>query len=341
MGHHMISSSASRRVLRGGWVLGVLFVGGCEKFPWSLSGAAHHEETKTSALTTAQSAVTPERPAVLPDGVRATVNKVPISKADLELSIQEFKAAVESSGQAWKPLAADKVQKVMDDLVNTELMSQDAVSRGLTRSLGVQQRWEHLRRGFFAQEWYRAAQQRLEVNPADIAQYYGQNKEGFREREQVKLRQLTVNSEEQAKQALAQLYGGTVTFDALAQQVSVGPTAGQGGLLPRSVMRAADKAIAMYMKPDLDVIVLDPVLEKAAFAIDRINGLSPYVKGPDSRFHIFQLVERQEERPLPLAEVSDQIKRGLLIQKLQGAVDELKGKAVIESHADRLEGISQ
>ncbi len=339
MGYYMIFRPFPWRVPRGGWLLGLLILVGCEKFPWSSS--ATDEGPKTAVLTTAQSTVTPDRPAVLPNDVLAAVNKVPISKADLELRIREIETLVESSGKTWKPLTVDQLQNVMNELVNTELMSQDAVARGLNRSLEVQQRWEYLRRAFFAQEWYRTTQQRLEVSPTDIEHYYEQNKEGFRDREQIKLRQLTVNSEEQAKQALAQLYSGVVTFESLAQQSSVGPTAAQGGLLPQWVMRAADREIASYLKPDLAVMVLDPVLEKAAFAIDRLNGLSPYVKGSDNRYHIFQLVARQEEQPQPLAVVSDQIKNGLLVQKLQETVDELKSNAVIERHADRLEGIGQ
>ena len=312
---------------------------GCERMPWS-SG----QQDQATASTAGSHPAAPPRPPVLPSDVVAAVNKVPISKKDVELRLQELKALTEASGGQWQSLSADQLEAVLDELVHTELMNQDALARGLDRTLNTQQRLEYLRRGFFAQEWLRWHQERQAITAADVEQYYEQNKLGFREPERRRLRQLVVGSEPQAKQALAQLLGGTVDFANLAQQISQGPTASAGGLLSGWVMRANDRAFVFPSAAEAEaagVIGLDPALEAAAFAVDQVNGLSNYVKGADDRYHIFQLVERQDERQRPLTEVYEDIKTFLAVQHLQQTVDELSSKATIERFPDRLEGLAQ
>src|SRR3989338_5110241 len=223
-------------------------------------------------------------------------------------------------------------------------MSQDAVARGLDRSLDTQRRWEYLRRGFFAQEWLRWNRDRLTVSPEEVEQYYEQNQAGFRIPARLKLRQLVVASEEQAKRALAQLLDGTADFSNLAHQISLGSSAAQGGVLATWVMRENEKMYLYGSETDAaaaGVTSLDPILEAAAFAIDQVNGLSGIVKGADNRYPLFQLAERQEEHQQDKTEVWDQIKNFLTVQKLQASIDELQKKAAIERFTDRMEGVTQ
>jgi len=320
----------------------LLCVAGCDKLPWnSKPQSAGHAN---AGLTTAQSAPTPSKPQALPGDVLATVNGATISKKDLELRIQELKTLAESANQPWTPLTSEQLGQVLDELINTELMSQDALARGLDRSLDVQQRWEYIRRGFFAQEWLRWHQERLSVQPEEVDKYYEDNKAGFRVPARLRLRQIVVASEDQANRALSQLHGGTSDFANLAQQISLGPTAAKGGELPSWVMRANEKTFLYGTEAEAQaagVMSLDPALEAAAFAIDQVNGLSSYVKGADNQYHIFQLVERQEEHLRQKQEVWDDVKNFLSLQKLRTAVDELRGKTTVERFADRLEGVTQ
>lgn len=313
---------------------------GCEK----LMGHPKHSDAAAAPAPGAPAQVTPARP-LLPDTeILAKVNGVPISKADLEFRIDELKAMMAAQGQEWKPLTKDQLQAILDEVINNELMSQDAVARGLDHTPDTQRRWVYTHRGFFAQEWLRWSRERLDVKPDDIQRFYDENKAGFREPETRRLRELVVATDDQARQALAQLHGGAAQFDALARQISTGPQAANGGLLPKRVMRAADKAIAYAAEQDAEtagVMSLDPALEAAAFAIDQVNGISSYVKGPDSRLHVFQLIERVPERQKPLTEVWDQIKNFRTVQKLQEAVTGLRGKAALQPFPDRLETVAQ
>ena len=154
----------------------------------------------------------------------------------------------------------------------------------------------------------------------------------------MKLRQLIVSSEDQAKATLVKLLEG-LDFLTVAQQVSIRPEAAQPPLADKWVMHSAEKAA---FAPNDDAIrdLRDPVLEQAAFAIDKAGGTSSYVKGADGNFHIFQLIERKAGRQRPLLEVSDSIKNFLQLQKLNEATEQLKSKGKIEGpFADRVEEI--
>jgi len=333
----------SRRLAHGVCLVTLLGLVGCDNLPWSKTKG---DAVATAGPTTAQSGLTPAKPVVLPTEIMANVNQVPISKADLELRLQELKAQTLAGGGEWRQLSADELQVILTEQVNWELMSQDAVARGLDRSLDVQRRWEYLRRGFFAQEWLRWDEKQVTPTAAHIEQFYEQNKgsPGIKMPARIRVRQLVVASEDQVKQAVSQLHAGTVAFEDLAKQISLGPTASEGGLVQEWVMRANDKGLYYASEEEAaaeDVISLDPVLEAAAFAIDAVGHLSNYVKGADSRYHIFQLVEHQPERIKDISEVWDQIHAVLLQQNLSAAIEALRKQAAVEEFADRLEGVAQ
>ena len=327
-GVHMLSVMASLAFL----------IAGCDQLPWG------NKKPVDATPATAQSSTAPGRPVVAPGEVVATVNGVDISKQDVEFRVQELKAMVVNLNRPWTSLTEDQLKGVVDELVNNELMSQDALARGLDRSTDTRRRWEFLRRGFFVQEWILAKQDQFKIGSTDVEQYYEQNKLGFRVPERRRLRQISVASEEQAKSVLGRLLSEGADFAALAKESSLAPTASQGGMITGWVMRATEQAFLYRTEADAsaaDVSHLDPALEAAAFAIDRVNGLSSYVKGPDDRYHLFQLVEREQERTRPLNEVWDQIKNFLLLQKAQQELDALKQRAKVETFPERLATVTQ
>lgn len=333
--------SVRRGPARPGRMLGVvalLLVGGCDR----LFGTG---EATDNPLALGQTAAVPPQPVVPPDDVVATVNDVPISATDVELRVEEIKLQTQlmNPEQEWTPLSVSEMGEGLEELIQAEAMSQDAVTSGRLQATETQQRWAFMRRGFLAQEWLRHQQERI-VSDADIERYYEENKPGFQEPARIRLRQLTVATETEVRQALARLHGESADFAEVAHELSIGPTAAQGGLVPSWVMRA-DEKLFLYGSEQAasadGVLSLDPTLEAAAFAIDGASGISNYVRGPDDRYHIFQLVEHKEGRLRPLGEVWDGIKQFLLAEKLQETVDQLVTEAQVQRFPERLEAISQ
>jgi parvulin-like peptidyl-prolyl isomerase len=129
-------------------------------------------------------------------------------------------------------------------------------------------------------------------------------------------------------------------FQSLADQSSIRPDAAKGAMVERWVLRTTDKA--NYAPNDDQVRDLrDPILEQAAFAMDKVGSTSSYVRGSDNNYHIFQLVERRSPRQRPLLEVSETIRFLLQQQKLNATVKELETKGQVERFPERLGGLAQ
>lgn len=325
---------------------GVLFMvlvgaAGCDKLAGIISSSS-----PKAAVTEPPSNALPLRPHVLPDEILAKVNDRIISARDLELTLQDLKSTTEALGRTWTPLPAESkpdqydLHDLLDELVVAELRAQDGVARGLDRKTDVQARFWVRYRNFFSQEWvsWQLEQVKQEVSEQEVEQYYTTNKWIFRDPAKIQVRQLMVKSEDQAKAALVKLLEG-VDFATVAQQISIRPEAAQSPLVEQWVMRGAEKAT--FAPNDEAVRALDPVLEQGAFAIDKPGGISSYLKGADGNFHIFQLVERQDGREKPLAEVADPVRNLLRLQKLSEKSDALRKNAKVNTFAERLSNVHQ
>lgn len=324
-----------------------LLLAGCDKLPW----ASKDEESVATAspgMTTAQSVVVPGRPVVSDFDVVAMVNGVPISKADSRLRLSEIRMekaravlARRAPSDAEKPftqqeldqllLSEEELDNLVQFLIEAEVLSQDAVKRGLERDPDIQQLWEYQRRTFFLTQWLLNRRKQLEDTLTEplLAEVFEKYKEGFREPERRQVRQIEVATEEEAKEVLARLYGGSITFQDLVREKSLdAATKSQDGLLKRWVIRAVEARGRYPTEQEAEaagIMTLDAASEGAVFGIDRVKGVSNYVKGMDNRYHVFQLVEKKEEQQRTLAEpeVRARLKEHWLSQQIQADVKTL------------------
>ncbi len=312
------------------------FLTGCDKL-----SSNKNKPDQSGGGSTATSAPAPS----VPQGeVLASVNGVPLSTGDIELRIQELKSLVQGAGQQWKPISNEQLQALLEDLINSEVMTQAALGSRLDQSPESQRKMAYARRQLMTQEWAKSMQDKLTVNEDDIQAYYEKNKQSFREPPRVQLRRIVVADEAAAKRAMGSLYGESSDFGALAQQVSEGPEAPDGGLMPKWIMRRQDAALLYRTLADADaagVAILDPALEAAAFSVTELNGISNYAKGTDGKYSIFQLAEKKDGEQRELAAVHDNIKAFLTIQKVQDAIVNLKQQAKVERFVDRLGQVKQ
>ena len=316
---------------------GLVGAGGCEKL---MGGGSSTSKPATTAVTEPPPAM-PSRPVIPPNKILANVNGNLIGTRDIEIAVQDRKIGTQALGGTWQPLTTEQLQELLNELVMAEVLSQDSVARGLDRKTDVQARFWYRFRNFFSQEWLTSQQGTLkqEVSEEEVAEFYEANKAiVFREPERIRVRQLTLDSEDKAKAALVKLLEG-VDVVSVAQQMSLHPEAAQGPMVDQQwIVRGA--AITAAQEEDT-VRRLDPALEQAAFAIDKPGGISSYVKGMDDHFHIFQLVEREPSRQKPLTEVADVIRNYLELQKLSEKSKALRDKAKVESFPERLTAVEQ
>jgi peptidyl-prolyl cis-trans isomerase C len=140
---------------------------------------------------------------------------------------------------------------------------------------------------------------RIAVSHQEIAKYYQEHINDFREPEQVRVRQIVTKSEDEAAELRKRILRGE-SFEALARDHSLGPEAKDGGDLgyfPKG-----------RMPPDIE----EACFNLWSSHVSKVVG-SPY------GFHLFQLVDRRPARELSLEAATPEIERRLTMEKTREA----------------------
>jgi peptidyl-prolyl cis-trans isomerase C len=135
---------------------------------------------------------------------------------------------------------------------------------------------------------------RVSVAPSEVRRYYQANSEEFEKPEQVRVRQIVVVTEEEARKVEERLRAGT-DFAALAREKSTAPEAERGGDLGYFAMGD--------MPAEFNVV----------FGLPK-GGISGVVKSPYG-FHIFKLEDKRRAGKVGLDEVSKGIAEKLRREK--------------------------
>jgi peptidyl-prolyl cis-trans isomerase C len=143
----------------------------------------------------------------------------------------------------------------------------------------------------------REVNRHISVAPSDIKRYYQANSQEFEKPEQVRVRQIVVATEDEARKVKERLQAGT-DFAALAREKSTAPEAEHGGELGYFAMGE--------MPAEFNVV----------FGLPK-GGISGIVKSPYG-FHIFKLEEKRSAGRISLAEASRGIADKLRREKEDG-----------------------
>ena len=234
----------------------------------------------------------------------ATVNGVAVPKARMDYMMfqQQNRGA---------PDNAQTRAMVREELVNREVLQQEAQRGGFARNADVQTQVDMARQeiivGAFLRDWVR----KHPVSDAEVQKEYDRARSQAGEKE-YKARHILVEDEEQAKALIAELKKGA-KFDELASKNSKDPgSKDRGGDLDWNVPAAFDKAFSDAMvKLDKGKVTDAPVHTRYGF-------------------HVIQLEDVRDMKFPPLAEVKPRIQQQLMQHKIEGLVRELRGKAKVE-----------
>jgi parvulin-like peptidyl-prolyl isomerase len=258
----------------------------------------------------------------------ALVNGQPLFLTDYEKELARYERAQAELGLAPAEGAADYRRVVLDALIETELIAQEAAARGveITREM-VEARWAELvelsggTENFNAwlldnqwseQEFIQALQTELLVErmvslvTADVPGAV----------EQVRARYLQVDDLTLAQSLRDQITDGA-DFAALAQQYSLDRITGENG-----------GELSFFARGSL----LVPAVEEVAFALEP-GGLSevinaPTADGSGSTYYLVQTLERDPARPL-----TTDMRYVLLQERFEGWLAELWERAEITRFA--------
>ncbi|MFZ5862757.1 MAG: peptidylprolyl isomerase [Nitrospirota bacterium] len=236
----------------------------------------------------------------------ATVNGQPISRAAFDEAIagvppqmQERVATVEGR------------EALLDDLILREVLLQESKRAGVEKDPEVKRQLEDLRRQVLVQATLKKVAD-ADVTDEKVKAYYEAHKDEFR---QVRASHILVETEEQAKDAKKRVTEGG-DFATVAKELSTDPSAKENG-----------GDLGFFQKDQM----VKPFAERA-FAL-KADEISDPVK-TEFGYHIIKVMETKDA--VAFDGLDPQALMGIKQSVLAKRIEELKGRAKVVVHKDRL-----
>ena len=242
-------------------------------------------------------------PAFAEDKSAALVNGVSIPQARIDLRVK----AATAQGQADSP---ELRKAIRDDMINLEVMAQEAVKTGLDKNADVVQQVELAKQsvlvGAFVQDYVK----NHPISEDQLKQEYDKLKAKLGNKE-YNTRHILVETEAEAKGIIAQL-GKKAKFEKLAAKSKDTGSAAQGGSL--------GWAVPSNFVPEFANALLN--LKKGEYTKEPVQS--------QFGWHVIKLDDTRELKAPPFEEVKAQLQQRLQQQSIKKAIDELRAKAKIE-----------
>lgn len=222
--------------------------------------------------------------------VLATVNGKQITEMDVNALLQ----SVISQGN--KNFDSEQGRKqILDELINQELFYLDALDNDFDKEEAFKRELELNKANILKQYALRKLLTSVKVEDDEVADYYNNNKESFKNPETVKASHILVKTEDEANKTIEEISNG-LSFEEAANKYSTCPSKARGGDL------------GFFAKGQMV-----PEFENAAFGMKK-GEMSEPVK-TQFGYHIIKLVDKKEATQSSFEQVQDQIRQFLLGKK--------------------------
>lgn len=269
-----------------------------------LAAALSHAPFAAAQAPAKPAPAKPAAAAASSTGPVATVNgvQIPRQRADL-IAQQRLQQGVGDSEQLRSA--------IKEELINREIIQQEATRSGFTKKTELQQELDFVRQTVIVQAYLRDWAQKNPVSDAEVQKEYDRAKAQTGTTE-YRARHILVPTEDEAKKLIAEIAKGA-KFEDIAQKSSKDDgTRPRGGDLDWNVPGTFDKAFSDAMvKLEKGTMTSVPVRTRFGFHIIRLEDVRP-VNFP------------------PVAQVKPQIQQRLTQQKIDALVRDMRGKAKVE-----------
>lgn len=239
----------------------------------------------------------------------ARVNGKEISRQDVMKFLNDI-----GPQMAMQFQSPEGIQRVIDELVNQELLYLDAVDSKIEEDQEFKDVLEATRINLLKDYAVNKIISNADATDQEVSEFYEANKDRYNQPETVKASHILVDNEDKAKEILTDLNNG-MSFEEAATNFSSCPSKENGGDLGEFTRG--------QMVPEFD---------EAVFNMEE-GDLSEPVK-TQFGYHIIKVVNRTKEGTSTFEDVKDQVKNQVIIQKQQtnylNKVNELKGKYEVE-----------
>jgi peptidyl-prolyl cis-trans isomerase C len=252
---------------------------------------------------------------------KGTGGKELVRVNDVSISVEEFREVTERQsleGKLRLLKERDRRDFLENYLITREVLYQEAARKGYDKNTQILGKIEDIKRAMVIEAFLEdTLNKKGDVSDNEVQRYYKEHKDLFTEPEEIKIRQIIVETEPILQGVLMKLSRGE-SFEKLASTYNVGKYREDGGNFG-SIKRGQ----------------LSPVLtqfEEAAFSLRNKGEISEVVKTPFG-YHIIRLDDKRGTALKPLGLVKERIRLLLQSEKKQAArtayVKEAKAKAKI------------
>lgn len=313
--------------------LALFYVGllaGCDNLPsWLNFGQPKVEETSSAPE---------EAPAAQDEGtLLASIKGRVITLEDFNERIDAYNKEIESSKDIPDSVRANYLiknpedkKRLLDGMVERELLVAEAISRGLDKDKDLLKAIEALKTQLLFSKMLEVEKAKASVSAKEVESYYNLYKDAFKVPEERKVSMIRVPGEDKAKEILIGLLQGA-DFAEAARVNSADPSAPSGGDIGFIVQKGA-------LPQGTDKKTMFDKFEEVVFSLE-LNAPSAIFKGPDG-FYIVKVTEIKASRQMPLVEVSKDIEQGLLLKKqeeaLKSLIDNLQNSGNVVVHKELL-----
>ena len=201
-------------------------------------------------------------------------------------------------------------EALIEELINRELIYQNAVSIGADKTPAIKKEIEHQRINIVASSMLDRSSNRFEVSDAALKKEY-ENRRGELGGQELKARHILLKTEADAKAVIDELNKGA-DFATLAGKKSTGPSAVNGG--------------------DLGWFASDQMVKPFSDAAAKLKKGS-YTKTPVKTqfgWHVILLEDTRPVNPPKFEDIKEQIRVGLQNKLIEGYISDLRNTAKIE-----------
>ncbi len=245
----------------------------------------------------------PAKPAARP-GNLATVNGVAVPQARADLLVAQQQARGTPDSEELRGM-------VREELVNRELLAQEAQRAGIAKNAEVQAQLDMARQEIIVGAYLRDWTRRNPITDAEVQKEYDRARQQHGDKE-YRARHILVENEDQAKLLIAELKKGAKFDDLASKNSKDSGSASRGGDLDWNVPGTYDKQFSDAMTR----------LEKGKYTDTPVR--------TRFGFHIIQLDDVRPAKVATWAEVKPRSPQMLVQNKIQELVKGLRAKAKIE-----------
>jgi hypothetical protein len=274
----------------------------------------------------ASNAAPSSSPSVQPAGLTPELAARVLAKVgDREITLGDYAATLDRMDpfERLRYQSADRRKQLLDELIDLQLLADEAKRRGLDQLPETQERVRQMLRDELQAQLRKSVPQPSDIPDAEAHRYYDEHRDDFREPERRRVAHIQLGSEAEAKALL---------------EKAAGASPAEWGKLVGEKSRDARTKPSATLPPELagDLGIVGPPghprgenpnvpepLRAAVFEIDKLGGVLPRVVAAAGSFHVVRMTGKTDARDRSFADAERSIRVAIVQERLRQREAEL------------------